>query len=161
MKKILFLDRDGVINREIGDYVKRPEDLEILPHALLGCKKAVDMGYDLVVITNQGGIAKGLYTHQILGQIHQKMKDVFQNEGLEFLEIYYSPHHDSISASLSRKPGSLMIEKALARFQANPKQCLMVGDSDRDIIAAENAGVKGLKIDSNTDWNELIDPYLS
>ena len=74
MVKLILLDRDGVINKELGAYVTNPIDFELLPHVIPNLLKLKRAGILVVVITNQGGIAKGLYAHQTLTQIHQKLK---------------------------------------------------------------------------------------
>lgn len=161
MNKAIFLDRDGVINREIGDYVCRKDDFEILPHVPAILKKLQEFGFMLIVITNQAGIAKGLYTHADLAEIHQKMIDELAKQQIQITEIYYSPHHpDYTGKSISRKPDSVLLEKAIARFNIDPKKSYLIGDNLRDIQAAEKVGVRGFLVDSNQDYKHLSD-FLS
>jgi len=141
--KAIFLDRDGVLNEERGDYTYREEDFVIcegVPQALQLLKEA---GYLLIVITNQGGIAKGVYTKADMLRCHKKLASATNNLINAF---YYSPDHPSVSASLSRKPNSLMLEKAMAKFNIDPAGSFMIGDQPRDIEAAAKVGVKGIKI---------------
>jgi D-glycero-D-manno-heptose 1,7-bisphosphate phosphatase len=144
MNKCVFLDRDGVLNQEIGNYVYRPEELIIpagVPEAVQLLKGA---GYKLVVVTNQAGIAQGLYTRREVLLIYGLIQDAC-NGALDAL--YFSPYHPRYdSASLSRKPGSLMLEKATARFGIDPARSWMVGDRQRDLEAARPLGVKGIFI---------------
>jgi len=148
MQKAVFLDRDGVLNEERGEYTYRLEDF-IIPEgtleALTTLKKA---GFLLIVITNQGGIAKGLYTAQDVLNCHQ-----FLQEKCNFLidDIYYSPYHEAYSQSLSRKPDSLMLERAIAKYNINPHISWMVGDSLRDMIPAQKLGIKTIKIGKKID----------
>ena len=159
--KAVFLDRDGVINKEIGDYITNVADFELLPGVGAQLKRLQEAGYLLIVITNQAGIAKGLYTHETLAAIHQKMTDGLQTDTVKFAEIYYSPDHpDYTGKSLSRKPNSGMIEKAIGRYQLNPALCYMIGDKDRDIQAAEAVGVKGYKIASNENIERVANEIL-
>ncbi len=159
MNKAIFLDRDGIINEEIGDYVMRLEDFKLLPRlgeALLGYQK---LGYLIIVITNQGGLAKGLYDQNDL----QKMHDFFLKEmdkiGVKISEIYFCPHHPDFNGQcLCRKPGSLLVEKALARFNIDPSQSYFIGDRQRDADAGNAVGVKGILVPSNT---LLLDVNLS
>ena len=150
MNKAVFLDRDGVLNRELGDYVCRPEDFEVLPGAAAALKILREKGYLLIVITNQGGIAKGWYSHETLHRMHEKLRAELAGEGVELTEIYYSPQHPAFTGnSLCRKPGSMMLEKALARFNIDPTRSYLVGDRERDIEAARLAGIRGILIESD------------
>lgn len=140
MNKCIFLDRDGVLNEEIGTYVYQPDKLIIpegVPEALAMLKQA---GYLLIVITNQAGIAKGLYTDKEVVACHQRIQAACGN----ILDaLYYCPYHPEYdSQSLLRKPDSLMLEKATARYMIDPLQSWMVGDRHRDIEAAQKVHVK-------------------
>lgn len=141
--KAIFLDRDGVLNKEIGEYVWRLENFEILegvPESLARLKAA---GYYLIVVTNQAGIAKGLYTAAEVKTCHAKLQAAC-NDVLDAL--YFAPGHPSVSESLLRKPDSLMVEKGLARFHLDPAQCWIIGDRLRDMEAGARAGVRGILV---------------
>jgi len=156
LKKALFLDRDGIINRELGDYVTHPDQFILNPGIAKAIKYANDSGCLVIVITNQGGIAKGLYTEEILEQIHEKMKQLLQIEGAKIDAIYYCPHHpDIFGQCLCRKPGSLLIEKAIKHYNINSAESIMIGDRDRDLEAAANCGIKGVLIEDNDTFNLL------
>ncbi len=150
--KAIFLDRDGVINLEIGDYIKRLEDFKILPHTIEGLKLFYDKGYMLIVITNQGGIAKGEYTTETLHKIHAYMLGEFEKSGIKITEIFYCPHHPIVSNCLCRKPGSLMVEKAVSKYNILPEHSYFIGDKQRDIDCGEALCVKGILIESNENW---------
>jgi len=150
MNKAVFLDRDGVINRDISDYTYRLEDFKILEGVIEAMKIFRDKGYKMIVITNQGGIGKKLYTHKDVHILHDHLIKILAAENIHLDEIYYCPHHPVSSNCLCRKPGSIMIEKALARFEIDPKQSYFIGDMDRDVEAGINAGVTPVKIESNT-----------
>jgi D-glycero-D-manno-heptose 1,7-bisphosphate phosphatase len=158
--KALFLDRDGILNKEIGDYVCTTNELEILPHAIENCKLMQQLGYKLIVITNQGGIAKGRYTLSTLKQIHEKLTHSFLNKGVQFDDIFFCPHHPDFGNCLCRKPKSLLIEKALGKHHLSASQSIMIGDTDRDIEAAKGAGVTAFLSPSNKNWIEFIKPYI-
>lgn len=147
--KVVFLDRDGVINQERGDYTWRLEDWQFTDEIIPFLKETQKRGYETIVITNQGGIAKGLYTHEDVQRLHGHMIQLLTEEGIEMLDIYYSPYHDVVSRSLSRKPDSLMFEKAIYLNGVDVKNSFMIGDSDRDIVAANTAGLKAFKVDPN------------
>ncbi len=144
MNKCVFLDRDGVLNEDRVDYVYRMDEL-IIPNgvatALQSLKQA---GYLLIVITNQSGIAKGLYTPQEVHAIHQHLQDI---SGNALDALYFSPYHPQYDTeSLTRKPGSLMIEKAIARHEIDVTQSWMVGDAERDVLAGKKAGLRTIQI---------------
>lgn len=149
MKKALFLDRDGVINREIGDYICTPEDFEFNPGVLAFLKEVTALGYHLVIITNQGGIAKGLYSASTYAAITQKMLTGLASVGVVPDAVYHCPHHPDFGRCLCRKPAGLLIQKALARFKYDASQCFMLGDQERDVEAANAAGIAARKIISN------------
>lgn len=158
MQKAIFLDRDGVLNKEIGKYIEKFLEFEVLTQNIPFLKKAVDQGYLLFVITNQGGIAKGLYTRQDLNMMHEHLKNTLAGYGISLKEIFYCPHHPDFSNCLCRKPDSLMIEKAISKYNLDPSQSLMIGDKIRDIEASEKVGVKGYLIKENQVLSEELIP---
>jgi D-glycero-D-manno-heptose 1,7-bisphosphate phosphatase len=147
--KCIFLDRDGVLNEDCPDYLYELEKLVIpegVVEALQALKKA---GYLLIVITNQAGIAKGLYTADNVYAIHEAMQ---QASGNALDDLYFSPYHPNVSGvSLSRKPGSLMLEKAIAKYNIDVNQSWMIGDRDRDMEAGKNVGVRTIQIVPDTE----------
>ncbi|MCF8459166.1 MAG: HAD family hydrolase [Flavobacteriales bacterium] len=157
MKKALFLDRDGVLNRERGDYTYTVEDFEVLPDVANALKLAREKGYLLIIISNQGGIAKGIYNQERVEQLHDLMADKLAKSGVHFDEIYYCHHHNEVGKCLCRKPHSLMLEKAIARFDIDASQSVMIGDSQRDMDAAAKVGVKGFLIESNSGILQIVE----
>jgi D-glycero-D-manno-heptose 1,7-bisphosphate phosphatase len=151
LRKAIFLDRDGVINHDPGDYTTKLSEFIILPGVVEALQQFTKSGYFIIVITNQGGIAKDIYTLDDFYEIDTYMSDTFLAAGIAYLETYFCPHHDAISQCLCRKPHSGMIEKAIAVHNINPEDSFMIGDKFRDIEAAEAAGVRGVKIDVNQD----------
>ncbi len=149
MRAAIFLDRDGVINHDPGDYTKHLSEFHLLPTVLEALTVLKERGFEFVVITNQGGIAKGLYSHEDVAEIHEELQRVCTENGTPLLDLYYSPHHPNYGESLSRKPGSLMIERACARHGIDPARSWMVGDKERDLEAGRGAGVPGLLIPVN------------
>jgi D-glycero-D-manno-heptose 1,7-bisphosphate phosphatase len=144
MNKCIFLDRDGVLNVDLGEYLYKLEDLVIpegVAEALHLLKKE---GYLLIVITNQAGIARGLYGEKEVNEIHEAIQNAC---GIQLDALYFSPHHPKYSSeSLTRKPDSLLIEKAMARFNIDPKQSWMIGDRERDMQAGYKAGLQTIHI---------------
>jgi len=149
MIKCVFLDRDGVINEEIGDYILKFEDFRISKGIIKILNELKKRGFLLIVITNQAGIAKGLYTHEDVQRCH----DFFQAESANLIDqYYYSPYHPSETESLARKPGSLLFEKAMYKYNIDASQSWMIGDRERDLIPAKKLGMKTIRvIDPHTD----------
>ena len=139
----VFLDRDGVLNRERGEYTFRTEEFEVLPGVPEALKLLKENGFLLIIITNQAGIAKGLYTKEHVFACHEKLQQACGNL---IDALYYSPMHPSVSESLSRKPDSLMLEKAMAKFKIDPARSWLVGDKKRDLQAAAKVNVKAILV---------------
>ena len=116
-----------------------------MPTVIETLEKWAKKGYGLIVITNQAGIDKGLYGHEEVEAIHQYLQGECIKKGFEIADFYYCPHHPDFSGKcLCRKPGSLMVEKGLHKFGLDPKNCVLIGDKERDIEAGEKAGVRGV-----------------
>ena len=156
MNKAVFLDRDGIINKEIGDYIKNLSEFEFNPSVFSALKRLKDAGYLLIVITNQGGISKGIFTTKDLNDITSYMQQELIKHEIKIDEIYYCSHHPDVTKCLCRKPSPLMIEKAVARFKIDKTKSYMIGDAPRDVEAAENAGIKGILVPANSDLNEVV-----
>lgn len=146
--KAVFLDRDGVLNHEIYDYICRLEDFEVLEYQIPPLKKLYDEGYLLVIITNQGGIAKERYSEETLAEMHKILFDKFEAQGVKITHAYHCPHHPTVSDDCEcRKPKSGMLLEAIATYNIDPALSVMIGDKPRDIEAANGAGVKGILIE--------------
>lgn len=156
MNKAVFLDRDGVINIERGEYTYRLYDFILTDGLIEALKTFIEKGYLLIVITNQGGIAKDLYSIYDVENIHNFLKTTLEKEGIKFREIYYCPHHPDFGKCLCRKPGSLMLEKAIARFDIDASKSYFIGDNDRDVDAGKAAGVQTIKIEPNSSLSGII-----
>ncbi|MFZ6053230.1 D-glycero-alpha-D-manno-heptose-1,7-bisphosphate 7-phosphatase [Halocola ammonii] len=156
MNKAIFLDRDGVINHDPGDYTTSLEEFHILPTVMEALQEMRRKDYQLILITNQGGIAKGIYPEENVREIHKFFVEECKKNGVEITAIYFSPHHDNFGKSLSRKPGSLMVERAVARYNIDPKKSFIIGDKDRDLEAGAGAGVKGIKIETNAPLLDVV-----
>lgn len=155
MNKAVFLDRDGVINHEQG-YVHKLDDFKFIPGLFQSLQELLRRGYLLVIISNQSGISKGLYTKEDVEIIHTYMLSEFEKNKIKISEVYYAPHHPDNEESLCRKPGSLYVEKALARFNIDPSKSYFIGDKERDIEAGEKVGVKGILIEANRPIGEIL-----
>lgn len=150
VKKALFLDRDGVINFDPDDYTKSLSEFQVLPGVIETLKQWFNAGYILIIVTNQGGLAKGRYTKDVVHAIHQYFQGLCIQSGFVIAHFYFCSHHIDSFRCLCRKPGSLMIEKGLHHFNLDASECILIGDRQRDIDAAISAGVRGILIERNS-----------
>ncbi len=139
------MDRDGVINRERGDYTWRMEDFEILDGVCEAIQSFKSAGFLVIIITNQGGIAKGLYQAANVIQCFEYLQ---QQCNYQVDAQFFSPYHPSISASLSRKPSSYLFERAIFKHKIEPKLSWMVGDNERDLIPAQKLNLRTIQVES-------------
>ncbi len=155
-KKAIFLDRDGVINKELGDYVCTFEDFEILPHNYEILKQLQDRGYLILVATNQGGLAKGWYTEAILKQMHDHVEADYLKHGITISKFYYCSHHPNFTGECDcRKPKPGMLLQGIKDFNLEPSLCYFIGDKFTDVEAAEAAGMTGIKIEIDQPLGEI------
>ena len=180
--RIAFLDRDGVLNKWKDDYVSSPEELEIL----VGSGKAIAslrrMGFRICIVTNQSPIGRGLWGHDVLTQINERLQVLLleEDQGAEIDLILYSPYAPS-EGSWSRKPNPGMLEagrQIIDNAHRNPGEqnilsygddwidrpsesdSILIGDRESDIIAAERFGVKGILCDSASGISGVFEQIL-
>jgi D-glycero-D-manno-heptose 1,7-bisphosphate phosphatase len=146
LRPAAFLDRDGVINVDHG-YVYRREDFAFVPGVLEGARRLHDLGYALVVATNQSGIGRGLYTEQDFMALTKWMKESFSAAEAPIAGVYFCPHHPSAALAdyrtncQCRKPGPGMLLKAAEELGLDLATSAMFGDRVSDLEAARAAGV--------------------
>lgn len=146
MTKALFLDRDGIINIDHG-YVHKIEDFEFVEGIFELCQLAVAKGYDIFVITNQAGIARGLYTVADFNTLTSWMSEQFKKQGITIQEVFYCPHHPTKGINefkmscQCRKPAPGMILQAQEKYTIDLEQSIFIGDKPSDMQAAEAAGI--------------------
>ncbi len=152
--RAVFFDRDGVLNRDVG-YLHRTEELEWISGAkeLVAalCRKDIS----LFVVTNQSGVARGYFTEDDVRRLHDFMNEELAKSGGKITEFFYCPHlKGAVKAAYDkdcdcRKPKPGMILDAVKKYALAPKDCILIGDSPRDIEAAEAAGVRGYLFDED------------
>lgn len=153
MKKniAVFLDRDGTINEEVG-YLDREEKLKILPAAFEAVRLVNQNGFKVVVVSNQSGIARGLFTEDFVRTINNRIAAAMVENGAVIDRFYYCPHHPSEGLDPYRKicncrkpePGLLL--QAAADLNLDLSGSYMIGDHLRDIETARRAGAKGILV---------------
>ncbi|MDX9750937.1 MAG: HAD family hydrolase [Flavobacteriales bacterium] len=156
-RRAIFLDRDGVINRERGTHTWRPEDFEVLPEVPDALRLLQDAGWLLVVVTNQSGIGLGLYGHADVEKLHGYLHAMLKEHGVGLTDILYCPHHPDQGRCLCRKPGALLLERACARHGIDPRASVMIGDRERDVAAARAIGARGLLVEANAPLLAVLD----
>ncbi len=154
MNKCVFLDRDGVLNVDNVNYTWKIDSFIILPGVPEALKILKDRGYKLVIITNQSGIAKGVYKDEDVLNCFRYLQE---KTGNLIDEHYYSPHHHTKTESLGTKPGTLYFEKAIAKFDIDINTSFMIGDTERDLIPAKKIGLKTFLIPHRTPTSVFAD----
>ena len=158
MNKAVFLDRDGVINRKGSSYyVFREEEFFLNKGVTDALRYFISKGYLLIIITNQGGIAKGIFTVSHLEKLHNFMINKLKASDIELTDIFYCPHHPDVSQCQCRKPGTLLLEQAIARYEIDPKKSFLIGDSEIDIQAAKKMGIKAILIPTNGNMMNIVE----
>lgn len=146
MNPALFLDRDGVINREVN-YLYRIEDFEFIPGTFSACRFFQDRGYPLIVVTNQAGIGRGYYTEADFHQLNGWMIAQFKAKGVHITQTYFSPYHPTHGMGAyrrdhpNRKPNPGMLHRAQQDWQIDLGTSIIVGDKESDIQAGIAAGL--------------------
>jgi D-glycero-D-manno-heptose 1,7-bisphosphate phosphatase len=138
-KKVVFLDRDGVINADSPDYIKSWEEFRFLPGSLQALAELTRAGYDLIVITNQSIIGRGMVPPSVLEQIHRRMSNAVEQAGGAIRDIIFCPH-DPEDHCQCRKPKPEMILEAGRRHGIDLSSTVMVGDRAKDVICGHRAG---------------------
>ncbi len=141
MNKALFLDRDGVINKE-KNYLYKIEDFEFIDGVFETCRYFQKQRYLIIIITNQAGIARGKYAEEDYKLLTNWMIKEFEKENIKISKVYHCPHHEDFSGECKcRKPNTGMILNAQKEFNINLSNSILVGDKNSDIEAGINAKI--------------------
>ena len=137
-KKIAFLDRDGVVNADLG-YVHSVKKFNLCKGFVKGAKYLLSQNYELVIITNQAGIARGYYTQEDFIQFSNWIYSFLKKMGVTISSTYYCPHHPDFTGGCDcRKPKPQMIIDALNCYRVSPNDCLLIGDKNSEIYKQIN-----------------------
>jgi histidinol-phosphate phosphatase family protein len=146
--RAVFLDRDGVLTRDRQDYVKTPEELEVLPSIEAPLREIQQRGFRIVIITNQSVVGRGLTSHYEMSRIHEKLRMEIARLGCSIDGIYYCPHRPDEGCGC-RKPAPGLILKAARELGIDVGRSWMIGDKEMDLEAARRAGCRGIRIETN------------
>lgn len=147
MKRLIILDRDGVINQDAPNSITEPQAWQALPGSLNAIARLCRAEYRVAVITNQSGIGKGLFSFNTLNLIHKKMLEELRAVGGEISAIFFCPHVDADDCEC-RKPKPGMFHDLAARLNYDLSETFAVGDSLRDLQAAQSAGAKPVLVET-------------
>lgn len=145
MKKLIILDRDGVINYDSDHYIKTPEEWRAIPGSLDAIAKLNHAGYRVVVATNQSGVARGFYDIPMLNRIHEKLISELASYGGVIDEIFFCPHHPD-EHCVCRKPALGMFHQIQHKYGMNLSDVYFIGDSYSDIQVAERLPCKSILV---------------
>ena len=159
MNKAVFLDRDGIINKERKDYVKTIDELEIFENISWCIKQLKKNNFLVIVITNQSAINRGLTSVEKIYEIHDSIQNYLEKFGTKIDAFYFCPHRPDENC-MCRKPNSELITKASNDFDIDLQSSWMLGDNDTDIIAGQKAGCRSIKVNYNSDLPLAIEKIL-
>lgn len=150
-RRAIFIDRDGTINEDIG-YVSKPDDLVIYPWAAEAIRLINESDFKTIVITNQSGVARGMYTEEVLSAIHDRLIERLAGQGARLDAVYYCPHHPTIGGEPyrqvcdCRKPLPGMLRAAAREHDIELSASYVIGDKASDVNLATNAGARGVLV---------------
>lgn len=154
----VFLDRDGTINQKAprACYIEKPEQFIWLEGAKEAVRLLKESGYRLILVSNQPGVARGNLTENTLGQIHKRMQEELKQEtGYQIDAIYYCPHNWDEGCEC-RKPNPGMLYQAQKDYSLNLRECILIGDDDRDIEAGAIAGCKTYQVTESRNLLQIV-----
>lgn len=162
-----FLDRDGVLIIDCG-YPHRPDQLVLIPGAAEAVKRLNDAGYVVVIVTNQSGVARGLFSEETMHGFNALLVERLAESGARIDAVYAAPHHaEAVDERYrhpdhpDRKPNPGMLLKAMAEHDLDPARSLMIGDQPSDMEAARRAGVVGHRFPEGGDLDQFVTAILS
>jgi D-glycero-D-manno-heptose 1,7-bisphosphate phosphatase len=165
-RRALFMDRDGVVNEEVG-YLHRAEEVRFVDGIFSLCRTAAGLGYRLIVVTNQAGIARGYYSETDFEVLMEFMRRELRGEGVELDAVYYCPFHPEHGVGKyrreheDRKPGTGMLRRGAREFGVELSESVLVGDRCSDVGAANAAGLRQAFLISGTEAEECGGEYLA
>ncbi len=157
--RAIFLDRDGVLNKDRIDYVKNIGELEIFPNIGKCIRQINDRGFLAIVITNQSAIGRKLTTSNDVENIHEHIQKFLKKYHAKIDAFYYCPHHPNDNCDC-RKPKPGLLIKAAHDFSINLENSWMIGDHDRDLESGITAGCKSIKVTPENTLDDIVNDIL-
>jgi len=152
-RKVFFVDRDGVINKEIG-YLHDIDKFEFIDGVLEAFEYILSRNYDIIVVTNQSGIGRGFYSEDNFLELNKWMVNFLKSKGINILDVFYCPHSPEDDCNC-RKPKPGMFLDAKKKFNIEMDKSWSIGDKETDITAATYAGISNtILVKSGHDINE-------
>ncbi len=158
----VFLDRDGTINQDVQGYLHEPERTRLIPGAAEGIARLNRLGCLVLVVTNQSGIARGLYTEAEMHAVHARLQELLAPHGAHIDDFFFSPWHAEGTvppwnrAHEDRKPGLGMFRQAQARYGFDAPCSWMVGDKETDIVFGRRAGLRTVLVRTGCGEHEFM-----
>jgi D-glycero-D-manno-heptose 1,7-bisphosphate phosphatase len=140
MRRAVFLDRDGTINREVG-VLSDPDEVELLPGAAEAIARLNEDGWLVIVVSNQSGVGRGYFTEEAVEKVHQRLQMILSDEGARFDAIYYCPYHPDTGCDC-RKPALGLLRQAVADFDIDVCRSFVIGDKVSDVEMGHRAGCR-------------------
>ncbi len=145
MRKVVFIDRDGVINVDLWKYVETWKEFRFEKGALDALKVLTDKGFDIFIISNQAGVGDGVFSEAAMWQVHEKMVAAMAKREIKIRGARYCPHSKKAKCEC-RKPKTQLLEKAVAKIDFDRKKTFFVGDKFSDLEAGVNFGVRTILV---------------
>lgn len=145
LRKIVFIDRDGVINIDLWKYVEHWEEFKFEPSALEALKILTDNGFDIVIVSNQAGVGDGIFTETAMWDVHEKMLETMKNHGIFIYSAQYCTHGKEANCDC-RKPKTGLLERAVTGLEFDRTKTYFVGDKLSDIEAGKKFGIKTILV---------------
>ena len=158
-KRAIFLDRDGILNKERNDYVKTVQELEIFPNIGRSIKKINEKGFLVIVITNQSAIGRKLTSENELQKIHNSLQDYLKKWSAKIDAIYYCPHIPDDNCNC-RKPKPGLLIQAANDYNIDLQNSWMIGDHDRDVQSGLNAGCNSIMVTPENSFEKIVSNIL-
>ena len=157
--KLIVLDRDGVINHDSDEFIKSPDEWKPIPGSLEAIARLTQLGYHVVVATNQSGVGRGLFDMDTLNAIHDKMSKSVAHAGGRIDAVFFCPHTNGDECEC-RKPKAGMLIDIANRFNTDPEGLPVVGDALRDLQAAVAVGAQPILVLTGKGKKTQADPNL-